>query len=211
MQQVRQVEVGSTLCSVFPRVQTASRNVRQSIHLASRNVPQSIHLAYLTCPLLFFLPFSRAMPQDTDMSTLPDIWTCEMNTDIAHNHCAAAEEKYAQDNAQVRDYLKITVKRLKNADKAEARLPPSAVTRGRKRSLEVEWIRCCNPSCGKWRAIALRGLDSGAMLKRLNRGKGRWSGSGGKPQWFCTMNTWDESRASCVSPQEPLWDCTWNF
>ena len=197
MQQVRQVEVGSTLSCCSLRQIAATPFIR------------AIFLFNFPIPLLSFL--SRAMPQDTDMSTLPDIWTCEMNTDPAHNHCGAAEEKYAQDNAQLRDYLKITVKRLKNSDKAEARLPPSAVTRGRKRSLEVEWIRCCNPSCGKWRAIALRGLDSGAMLKRLNRGKGRWSGSGGKPQWFCTMNTWDESRASCVSPQEPLWDCTWNF
>ena len=158
----------------------------------------------------------RALPPTVDSSTLPDIWTCDMNTDAAHNTCEAEEEKYT-DNAQLRAYSKIVVKRLKNVDRAEARLPPSAVTRGRKRSLDVEWIRCSNPNCGKWRAVGLRGLDTGVMLKRLNR-SGRWpggggsgSGSGKRAEWYCTMNTWDESRASCVSPQEPIWDCPWNF
>jgi len=151
----------------------------------------------------------RSLPPTVDMSSLPDIWTCDMNTyDPSRANCAAEEEKYVQDNAQLRSYFKIVVKRLKNVDRAETRLPPSAVTRGRKRALDVEWIRCSNPSCGKWRAIGLRGLDSGAMLKRLNRGN-RWGSK--KMEWFCAMNMWDESRASCVSPQEPLWDCPWNF
>jgi len=149
----------------------------------------------------------RALPPTLDSSTLPDVWTCDMNThDPAHNNCEAAEEKYT-DNLQLRSYLKIMVKRIKNVDRAEARLPPSAVTRGRKRSLDVEWIRCCNPSCGKWRAVGLRGLDTGAMLKRLNKSS-RW---GKRLEWFCAMNTWDESRASCVSPQEQLFDSPWNF
>ena len=51
-------------------------------------------------------------------------------------------------------------------DKAEARLPPSAVTRGRKRRLDVEWIQCSNTSCGKWRAIAVRGMETNVMLRQ---------------------------------------------
>lgn len=142
------------------------------------------------------------------MNSLPDIWTCDMNVyDSSHNTCDALEEQYVQDNAQLRSFTKIVAKRLKNHDKAEARLPPSAVTRGRKRNLDIEWVRCCNPACGKWRAISLRGLDSSSMLKRLNRGS-RWTQN---MEWFCAMNSWDESRASCVAPQEPLWDPVWNL
>ena len=150
----------------------------------------------------------RALPCTVDMITLPDIWTCDMNTyDSSHNSCSAEEELYVQDNAQLRSFLKITSKRLKNIDRAETRLPPSVVTRGRKRTLDVEWVKCCNPLCGKWRAIGIRGLDSSNMLKRLNRSS-RW---GKRMEWFCSMNVWDESRASCVAPQEPLWDCSWNL
>lgn len=83
----------------------------------------------------------------------------------------------------------------------------SAVTRGRKRRSEVEWIRCCSPSCGKWRAI-VRTVDPMHMLTRLSKGS-MWGSKGMK--WYCSMNSWDETQASCASPQEQLYDCRWNI
>ncbi|KAK8808774.1 hypothetical protein WA588_004416 [Blastocystis sp. NMH] len=44
------------------------------------------------------------------------------------------------------------------------------------------WIRCQNPFCGKWRYLPPE-IDVPEGL------------------WFCIMNTWDESVASCDCPQ----------
>ena len=57
----------------------------------------------------------------------------------------------------------------------------------------LEWIRCCNPSCGKWRAI-LRTMDAKQnVIDRTLDG-----------EWYCVMNTWDEKAASCGAAQENL-------
>jgi len=34
----------------------------------------------------------RKLPQGTDVSSLPETWTCEMNTDMTRNYCSAEEE-----------------------------------------------------------------------------------------------------------------------
>jgi len=52
---------------------------------------------------------------------------------------------------------------------------------------EAEWIQCNNPNCGKWRAISTS-LDGRAFEQR--------------EEWYCVMNTWDETLASCSAPQE---------
>lgn len=149
----------------------------------------------------------RALPCTVDVNSLPDIWTCDQNIyDLERNNCEAAEETYKQTDAQLKSFLKLWVKRIRNADRAEVRLPPSAVTRGRKKKSETEWIKCCNPGCGKWRAI-LGSVDSSNMLKKLNDNK--WGRK--DALWFCSMNSWDETTASCAAPQEPLYDCTWNL
>jgi hypothetical protein len=77
---------------------------------------------------------------------------------------------------------------------------------GKKRKQDNEWIQCSNPSCGKWRALS-RNIDASHLLKRMNRGRVY----GGDGQWFCSMNSWDETTASCSAPQEPLWNCKWNL
>jgi hypothetical protein len=46
------------------------------------------------------------------------------------------------------------------------------------------------------------------MLRRLSKGD-RWGSKGLK--WYCAMNSWDETQASCASPQEQLFDCKWNL
>lgn len=55
-----------------------------------------------------------------------------------------------------------------------------------------EWIRCCNPSCGKWRAL-LKFMDANTVMENCKNG-----------EWYCVLNTWDEKFASCAAPQENL-------
>jgi hypothetical protein len=118
----------------------------------------------------------RALPSSVDSKSLPDIWVCTDNIyDPKHASCDAPEEAFRQEDRELKQFFKVWSKRLKNSDKAEQRLPPSAITRGRKRRLDIEWIQCTKPSCGKWRAISLRGLDTSMMLRKLNRNpRGGW-------------------------------------
>ena len=51
---------------------------------------------------------------------------------------------------------------------------------------ETEWVQCCNPNCGKYRALP-GSLDKATIEN---------------DEWFCVMNTWDEAVASCAAPQE---------
>jgi hypothetical protein len=67
---------------------------------------------------------------------------------------------------------------LRAADRAENRISAPAMTRGQKKKLDVEWIKCCNPQCGKWRAMT-RGIEMANLLKKLIKnkkfGEGLWS------------------------------------
>lgn len=153
----------------------------------------------------------RSLPMTVDPRTLPEVWTCELNMyDPARMSCDVPEEEYSKEEEQqelpLKSFLKIWVKRLKSADRAESRLSTAAVTRNKKRKLDAEWIQCSNPSCGKWRAIS-KGIESANLIKRLNKNK-RF---GGDTNWFCSMNSWDDTTASCAAPQEPLWNCRWNL
>ncbi len=154
----------------------------------------------------------RSLPSTVDPNTLPDIWTCDLNIyDSNRNTCDAPEENYnkeeEQQNVQLKAFLRLWVKKLKTNDRAESRLVPNSITRNnRKRKLEVEWIQCCNPACRKWRAIT-RNIDTNVLLPRLHKNQ-RFGGNG---LWFCTMNSWDDTTASCAAPQEPLWNCRWNL
>lgn len=115
----------------------------------------------------------RSLPCTVDVGELPEIWNCTLNTyDPERNTCDVAEEVYSKDY-KLKSYLKLWLKKFKCAEKAESRLPISAVTRGRKRRAECDWIQCSNPSCGKWRSV-LRGMDVPEMLKRLNKGN-QWN------------------------------------
>jgi hypothetical protein len=153
----------------------------------------------------------RSLPGTVNPDTLPDIWTCDLNHyDPDRAACDAPEESYykgddEQQHVQLKSFLRLWVKKLRTADRAENRMSAPAMTRGRKRKLDVEWIKCCNPQCGKWRAVT-RGIETANLLKRLNKNK-----KFGEALWFCTMNSWDETTASCAAPQEPLWNCRWNF
>ena len=151
----------------------------------------------------------RALPSTVDPAKLPDIWYCELNVyDSERNTCEAPEESYNEGvDEPLKSFVKLYAKKLKTADKAETRLSSAAMTRGRKRKAEVEWIRCCNPACGKWRAV-VRTIETQHVLSRLSKGN-RWGSKGTK--WYCAMNSWDETQASCAAPQEPLYDCRWNL
>lgn len=141
-----------------------------------------------------------------DEKKLPTKWYCSMNkNDPERARCSAPEEEYetphtpeSAADARIRKHLRVWVRRLQCNEAYEARLP--TLTRGKKRASTnssskdpCEWVRCCNPSCGKWRAI-LRVMDAKTnVIDRANNG-----------QWFCVMNTWDEKTASCAAPQENL-------
>mmetsp|Transcript_18111 Transcript_18111/g.39439 ORF Transcript_18111/g.39439 Transcript_18111/m.39439 type:complete len:244 (+) Transcript_18111:213-944(+) len=153
----------------------------------------------------------RALPSTVDADKLPDIWTCSMNHyDHLRRNCDAPEESYRlpeeEQHMPLKSFLKVWSKKLKCTDRAENRLSNAAITRAKKRKVDAEWVQCGNPSCGKWRAVT-RSIDVAAMLRRLNKGKFY----GGEGKWFCSMNSWDETTASCSAPQEPLWNCRWNL
>lgn len=153
----------------------------------------------------------RSLPSTVDPDKLPDIWTCDLNIyDNTLNNCNAPEESYKlpqeEQHEQLKAFAKVWAKRLKCADRAETRLSSAALTRGKKRKVDAEWIKCSSPSCGKWRAVP-RSIETATLLKRLN--KGRFYGGDGV--WYCSMNSWDETTGSCAAPQEPLWNCRWNL
>lgn len=141
-----------------------------------------------------------------DEKKLPSKWYCSMNkNDPERARCSAPEEDYETPNtpesaadARTRKHLRVWVRRLESNENYEARMNPT-MTRGKKRSAAAcskepyEWIRCCNPSCGKWRTL-LRCMDSKQhVIDRTLNG-----------EWYCVMNTWDEKMASCAAPQENL-------
>jgi len=146
----------------------------------------------------------RRLRGAVDAEKLPSKWYCTMNkTDPERARCNAPEEEYhdipesAEEN-RTRKHLRLWVRRLKGYEAFEVRMP--TMTRGKKKAVTTgckepyEWIRCCNPSCGKWRAI----------LRFMDAEKDR--------EWYCVLNTWDEKTASCAAPQEnlpaigcPLW------
>mmetsp|Transcript_928 Transcript_928/g.1327 ORF Transcript_928/g.1327 Transcript_928/m.1327 type:complete len:442 (-) Transcript_928:219-1544(-) len=141
-----------------------------------------------------------------DEKKLPSKWYCSMNkNDPERARCSAPEEDYETPNtpesaadARTRKHLRVWVRRLESNENYEARMHPT-MTRGKKRSAAAcskepyEWIRCCNPSCGKWRAL-LRCMDAKHhVIDRTVNG-----------EWYCVMNTWDEKMASCAAPQENL-------
>uniref|UniRef100_A0A7S1YBM6 CW-type domain-containing protein n=1 Tax=Grammatophora oceanica TaxID=210454 RepID=A0A7S1YBM6_9STRA len=140
-----------------------------------------------------------------DEKKLPSKWYCSMNkNDPERARCSAPEEEYETPNtpesaadARTRKHLRVWVRRLESQETFEGRQP--TMTRGKKRSTATtskdpyEWVRCCNPSCGKWRAL-LRFMDAKQhVLERARNG-----------EWYCVMNTWDEKMASCAAPQENL-------
>lgn len=153
----------------------------------------------------------RSLPSTVDASKLPEIWNCKDNIyDSNRNSCDAPEENYTKEEEDqdyaLKSFLRGWVKRLRNADRAENRLTAISTRGGKKRKQDVEWIQCSSPSCGKWRAIS-RGIESANLIKRLNKNK-RF---GGEFAWYCSMNPWDDSTASCAAPQEPLFNCRWNL
>ncbi|CAB9502464.1 CW-type zinc finger protein 4 [Seminavis robusta] len=139
-----------------------------------------------------------------DEKKLPSRWYCSMNkNDPDRARCSAPEEEYETPNtpesaadARTRKHLRVWVRRLQCHEAYESRQP--TLTRGRKRANATskephEWVRCCNQSCGKWRAI-LKIMDAkSSVIDRTRDG-----------EWYCVMNTWDEKMASCAAPQENL-------
>jgi hypothetical protein len=140
-----------------------------------------------------------------DKRKLPPKWHCSMNkNDPERAHCSAPEEEYdasrtpeSAADARMRKHLQVWVCRLQYNEAYKARQPTP--TRGKKRTAALsskepyEWLRCCNPSCGKWRVI-LRIMDAKTnVVDCCSDG-----------EWFCVMNAWDEKTASCAAPQENL-------
>ena len=153
----------------------------------------------------------RRLRGKVDASKLPARWFCTMNKgDPARAKCSAPEENYDEGQSatpesaadvRARKHFRVWSRRIKTQEAYEARQPP--MTRGKKRQVAgskdpYEWVRCCNPSCGKWRAVLkVMGAKSHVMDASING------------EWYCAMNNWDEKVASCGAPQEnlPLFGC----
>jgi hypothetical protein len=141
-----------------------------------------------------------------DEKKLPSKWYCSMNkNDPERARCSAPEEEYETSHtpesaadSRTRKHLRVWVRRIQCNEAYESRQP--TLTRGKKRNAvssncnnPYEWVRCCNPSCGKWRAL-LRIMDAKVnVVDRTTDG-----------EWYCVMNNWDEKMASCAAPQENL-------
>jgi len=138
-----------------------------------------------------------------DAKKLPQKWYCAMNkNDPERAKCSAPEEEYEAPmtpetltDQRARKHLRLWVRRLQCNENFEARMP--TMTRGKRRNATgakdpYEWVRCCNPSCGKWRAL-LRSMDAASVMESARNG-----------EWYCVLNTWDEKTASCAAPQENL-------
>jgi CW-type Zinc Finger len=142
-----------------------------------------------------------------DEKKLPSKWYCSMNkNDPERARCSAPEEEYETSHtpesaadSRTRKHLRVWVRRLQCNEAYEARQP--TLTRGKKRNAvsssstnPYEWVRCCNPSCGKWRSL-LRIMDAKQNVVDRCTTDG---------EWYCVMNNWDEKMASCAAPQENL-------
>lgn len=137
-----------------------------------------------------------------DTKKLPPKWFCSMNkNDPDRAKCSAPEEEYDTvtpetiSDQRARKHLRLWVRRIKCNEDYEAKMP--TMTRGKRRTITsakdpYEWIRCCNPSCGKWRVV-LRSMDASSVIDACKTG-----------EWYCVLNTWDEKTASCAAPQENL-------
>ncbi len=91
-------------------------------------------------------------------------------------------------DGRLRPHLSHVVRRLLCADRAEGRLPMST-RRQKKSSRNLEWVQCASASCGKFRSLPPF-LTGPALLRSCNN------------TFFCVLNYWDESLASCAAPQE---------
>ncbi|GKY92901.1 hypothetical protein MPSEU_000259100 [Mayamaea pseudoterrestris] len=148
----------------------------------------------------------RRLRGKVDASKLPTRWFCSMNkTDAARAKCSAPEEAYDEGqsvtpesaaDARARKHFRVWSRRIKTQEAYEAGQPP--MTRGKKKQVAgskdpYEWVRCCNPSCGKWRSLLrVMGAKSHVIDRTANG------------EWYCVMNPWDEKMASCGAPQENL-------
>mmetsp|Transcript_36869 Transcript_36869/g.115416 ORF Transcript_36869/g.115416 Transcript_36869/m.115416 type:complete len:221 (-) Transcript_36869:173-835(-) len=148
---------------------------------------------------------------------LPKKWYCHMSPDPLRNTCEAPEEdfnrnKNARNEAKerrLRQYLRSWHTRMEFANKTERTLPFLVVPAtgggssfssgaskakkaraGGKSDGQLEWLRCSSIGCGKWRSLP-KNLDTSAFLE-------------GRVAWYCVMNTWDPSLASCNAPEESV-------
>ncbi|GMH78670.1 hypothetical protein TrST_g5093 [Triparma strigata] len=109
----------------------------------------------------------------------------------------------------VRKHLRLWVRRLKSTSKALDVRDTSTQrsTRLKTEKAEIEgrgqpytWIKCDNPNCGKWRALA-KGMEiKDIMTPKPFYYKNR------PDKWYCVQNWWDEKLSSCTAPQECLPD-----
>jgi len=111
-------------------------------------------------------------------------------TDPDRARCSAPEEEYDSASTpesaidqRTRKHLRVWVRRLHCNEGYENRQRSSkkraAAASGPMDVKEpYEWIRCCNPSCGKWRML-LRSMTASTVMDSVKNG-----------EWYCVMNTW---------------------
>lgn len=94
-------------------------------------------------------------------------------------------------DTKLRPYMKYWVTRLNAMNEAEKKLSRTRAGKTVRADpdQQVEWVQCCNPSCGKWRSLPPY-LKPSAVLDSCDR------------KWYCVLNSWDEAIASCGAAQE---------
>lgn len=119
-------------------------------------------------------------------------WICSMNSWAPHlAKCMVPEESMLSPTAIK---IRVWLRRIRTGDRYEARNNLKSAydkkTAGSNfiKSVPVDWIRCCSPVCGKWRAC----------LRTMNGDDVRVV----QYPWYCWMGSWDETKATCSAPQE---------
>jgi len=152
----------------------------------------------------------RRLPADTNPNDLPNRWYCRMNTDPNRADCSVPEETYAEKvelpdplDQVKRQRVGLWVMRQKCRDRFEQKIkmarPADIETKASSgRNQKFNWIRCCNPGCTRWRVLSnIVPPNPSALLNPLVHTD---------MEWFCWMNSWDNSLASCAAPEDVGFD-----
>jgi len=127
----------------------------------------------------------RKVPGSIDVSSLPEVWHCSLNSWApAFSRCAAKEETEEADPLIERDPKSQSYPGTGNRPRKP--LPSSnlgTAQQGVKKI--VQWVQCEQKSCKKWRKLPGH-VDMSLLPEK----------------WFCEMNEWDPERASCEAVEE---------
>lgn len=139
---------------------------------------------------------AKTHPRFPSHLTEDSTWICSENAWAPHLASCNIPEENLMSATSIK--IRVWLRRVRSSDRYEARNSSRSSGEGKRggaagaggsssRTGDVEWLRCCSATCGKWRACP-RALNTRDMKKNQ--------------PWFCWMASWDETKASCTAPQE---------